>query len=66
MRRAVAGLASPDTYKHRDDVVLLADILVCMLALVLAARHKHWVDWLAVVVAIAAGLAILANVSARL
>jgi hypothetical protein len=64
--RSVVGLASPETYKNRDEVVLLADILVFTLAVILAVSHKHWVDWLAVAVATVAGLAILVNVSVRL
>jgi len=64
--RPVIGLASPETYKTRDNVVLLADILICVLAVVLALSRKHWAHWLAVVCAVIIGGAILLNVAARL
>ncbi len=64
--RSVVGLASPETYKNGEAVVLLADILVCVLALVLAVRQKHWVHWLAVAVTVGAGLLILGQVASRL
>ena len=64
--RPVIGLARPETYKTRDEIVLLADILVCMLAVVLALSRKHWAHWLAVVCTVIIGGAILLNVAARL
>ena len=64
--RHVVGLASPETYKTRDEVVLLADILVCMFSVGLALSRKHCVHWVAVVCAVIIGGAILLNVAARL
>ena len=52
------GLASPETYFTRAELMFLVAILVCVLAVVLAARHRHWLDWLAVLVVIAIALAI--------
>jgi hypothetical protein len=59
-------LAGPETYKNRDDVVLIFSLIVFALAVVLALRRKHWVHWLAVVSAIIITGAILLNVAARL
>lgn len=66
LARPLIGLASPETYKNRDETVLFADILVCILAMVLAVRHKSWLDWLAVAFTAVTCFAILLNLLARL
>jgi hypothetical protein len=60
------GLQGPETYKDRDRLAFTGSILVCVLAVVLAFRHKHWSDWLAVVVAALVTWAIQYNLQARL
>ncbi len=64
--RSVVGLANPEAYKNGEAAMLFADILVCVLAVVLALRHKHWCHWLAVAVAIGASLLILVQLASVL
>jgi hypothetical protein len=47
----LVGLPSPETYFTRAELMFLVAILVCAVTLVLAVRHKHWTDWLAVLIA---------------
>ena len=60
------SLQGPETYKDRDRVVLTGSILACVLAIVLAFRHKHWSGWLAVVVAAIVTWAVWYNLQVRL
>jgi hypothetical protein len=54
----LVGLPSPDTYFGRAESMSFVAILVCVLALVIAMRHKHWADWLAAGIATAVAFAI--------
>lgn len=52
------GLPSPETYFGRAELMFFVAILICALAVVLAVRHRHWIDWLAVLIATAIAFAI--------
>jgi hypothetical protein len=47
----LVGLPSPQRYKDRVDMMLLASVLVLVLSGVLAFRRKHWSCWIAVCLA---------------
>ena len=53
-----AGLANPETYFMRAELAFVASVLVCIFAIGLAIRRKHWASWLAALVVVLITLAI--------